>query len=57
MLLRRFGTDVKFIEKEPDKTINNSSKLVEVMKSKISAKDHRKLREMYALDYTLFGYN
>ena len=57
MLLFRLGGGVRFLEREPDKRINNSSKLIETMKGKISAEDYKKLKDIYVLDYALFGYD
>ena len=59
MILRRLGGWLKFPEVERDSTrpINNSSNLIRTMKNKISTEDYGKLKEIYALDYALFGYD
>ena len=56
-VIKRLGGGTKFPVDDPDnKKWNASSLFVETMKRNISSESFKKLEELYAMDYAMFGY-
>ena len=56
-VIKMLGGRVGFPESDPDNASKTSRELVDQMRRNISMENYRKLRELYAFDYELFGYD
>ena len=56
-VIKELGGGVEFPESESPEHVTHAGKFVETMKRNISAEDYKKIKEIYALDFDLFGYD